>query len=190
MAMGWDDLLLALGGDFLKGLGSGMTMQERQSYGGLAPTTLNDAISNIKKMGNVIAEQAARPVTLGSSYVQPLPTFTGGGLPMPIGLLARDPALSNPSLLNNKSMTLNFGAGGPFAITPSGTPPGDPYNPNNPDQPNVPRAGDGSNGGYDNRPNPRPDPIARRGLSASTQSAGTEDPESVKQALRMLGVKV
>lgn len=42
--------------------------------------------------------RANRPVQLRSSYVQQPPTFTGGGLPMPIGVSGYDPALANPSL--------------------------------------------------------------------------------------------
>tara|TARA_R110000824_G_scaffold98701_1_gene235362 strand:+ start:3992 stop:4546 length:555 start_codon:yes stop_codon:yes gene_type:complete len=52
-----------------------------------------------RQMGMGLADIAKQPITMRSGFAQPLPTFTGGGLPMPIGIRAFDPALSNPGLL-------------------------------------------------------------------------------------------
>lgn len=51
------------------------------------------------QMAMGLADIAKQPITMRSSFVQPLPTFTGGGLPMPIGIRAHDPALNTPGLL-------------------------------------------------------------------------------------------
>jgi hypothetical protein len=61
-----------------------------------------DSRKMITDLGDILTQYAQEPIDLSSSYVQPLPTFTGGGLPMPIGVTGRDPALSNPSLLTNR----------------------------------------------------------------------------------------
>lgn len=64
---------------------------------------LNDMISPLKQRANT-------PVTLRSSYAQNLPVFTGGGLPMPIGIYGTDPALRDPSLLSSTPSMLLSGA--------------------------------------------------------------------------------
>ena len=53
----------------------------------------------LRQVGGALADVARQPYAARSSFVQPLPTFHGGGLPMPIGVRAFDPALSNPGLL-------------------------------------------------------------------------------------------
>ena len=51
------------------------------------------------QMAMGLADVAKQPISLRSSFAQALPTFTGGGLPMPIGVRAHDPALNTPGLL-------------------------------------------------------------------------------------------
>ena len=51
------------------------------------------------QMAMGLADVAKQPITMRSSFAQALPTFTGGGLPMPIGVRAHDPALNTPGLL-------------------------------------------------------------------------------------------
>lgn len=58
-----------------------------------------------------IAAFAGQPINMPSSYVQDTPTFAGGGMPMPVGLLGHDPALANPSLLSRPGVKLR----NPFA---------------------------------------------------------------------------
>lgn len=99
--------LLMLGGSFLGGLGQ-QGPQERQSYrgvGGADPTEmLPRAFGAISGLGDALTKQASQGVKLRSSYVQSPPTFAGGGMPMPIGLSGRDPALSDPSLLSKAGL--------------------------------------------------------------------------------------
>ena len=63
---------------------------------------MRDSRTMITELGQVLSGRAQEPFDLRSSYVQSLPTFSGGGLPMPIGVTGRDPALSNPYLLGTR----------------------------------------------------------------------------------------
>lgn len=74
--------------------------QELEPFTGeLSPeATARDMRSHLDQGWATLMEQARRPIQLQSSYVQPLPTFTGGGLPMPIGVTAQDPAFRNRRL--------------------------------------------------------------------------------------------
>lgn len=77
--------------------------QELESFAGwhdLSPAErLSEAINASREGSKVAKSFANQPVKLRSSYVQAPPVFTGGGLPMPVGVLGRDPALDDPSLL-------------------------------------------------------------------------------------------
>jgi len=54
-------------------------------------------LQDIGQMGVQRAGLAAQPVTMPGSFIQPPgPYYTGGGLPMPIGVTAQDPALFDP----------------------------------------------------------------------------------------------
>ena len=44
------------------------------------------------------AAASAQPSTLPGAFVQPLPWYSGGGLPIPIGVTAQDPALFAPGV--------------------------------------------------------------------------------------------
>ncbi len=74
------------------------------------------ALSNVAEVGGALTERAGAPITLRGAQVQQPPTFTGGGLPSPIGLTGRDPALDDPDLLTQLGVTL----GDPFL--PGGSP--------------------------------------------------------------------
>jgi hypothetical protein len=63
------------------------------------PWLLNRARANVEQMGAIAAERAGMPVSLPSAFVQQPPMFRGGGLPMPIGVTGRDPALMRPLLM-------------------------------------------------------------------------------------------
>lgn len=97
----------ALGGPVLSSLFApeGQELSSFEGYGEIDPVTmLQNANALIGNAGRGIAERAATPISLPSAYVQSTPVFTGGGLPMPIGLTGSDPALVNPSLLNLQGM--------------------------------------------------------------------------------------
>lgn len=61
---------------------------------------LEQAKDMITRMGQAQGERAFAPVSLPSAYVQQPGVYTGGGLPMPIGFTAADPALADPGLLS------------------------------------------------------------------------------------------
>ncbi len=61
---------------------------------------VNESKNLLNQHLGALTARAASPVTLRSSYVQQPGAYTGGGLPMPIGLVAQDPALADPSLLS------------------------------------------------------------------------------------------
>lgn len=93
-------------GPLLGGLGAGLgqpSSQQYQSFTG-SRTDPRDMMSQgrdlISRLADMGFANANRPVNLPSSYAQPLPSFSGGGLPMTIGASGRDPALNNPSLLH------------------------------------------------------------------------------------------
>ena len=61
---------------------------------------LHNVNSLIGRIGGAATQRAGAPVSLPSSYVQSLPVYAGGGMPMPIGATGQDPALADPSLLS------------------------------------------------------------------------------------------
>ena len=50
------------------------------------------------QLGGVLTGKAERPVTLPGAFAQPLPWYSGGGLPFSVGVTAQDPALYAPGL--------------------------------------------------------------------------------------------
>lgn len=78
--------------------------QELQSFEGHGPLDPRNMYSEARSQTNDMIEQlkarANRPVTVRSAYVQQPPVFTGGGLPMPIGVSGMDAALADRSLLS------------------------------------------------------------------------------------------
>lgn len=73
--------------------------QERRSYAGTTfdPVNINSEAHNLitSQIGGAIA-RANAPIDLPNAVVQPLPTFTGGGLPTPIGTTGRPGAGISP----------------------------------------------------------------------------------------------
>ena len=106
--------------------------QERTSFN-MPGSELVTPVARLKQLLKEIEDYSVQaktyadtPVRLRSSFVQQPPVFTGGGLPMPIGLTGVDPALHDPSLLEST----------PFSFI---KPPGEPTDTNSdPTSPNVP----------------------------------------------------
>lgn len=85
------------------GLGAANSGQDRTSFAGTAvdPTDLmTEQANNLRGFGSALTKRLGEGISLPDAYVQDLPTFTGGGLPQPIGLSGRDPALKDPSRLS------------------------------------------------------------------------------------------
>ena len=97
----------ALGGPVLSSLFApeGQELSSFEGRGALDPVTmLTNVNTMLGRVGKGVTERAATPISLPSSYVQTPPVFSGGGLPMPIGVSGQDPALANPSLMNLQGM--------------------------------------------------------------------------------------
>ena len=62
---------------------------------------LSRGIDTTEQMQAKLNQRMQTPVRLRSSFVQQPPVFTGGGLPMPIGVQGQDPALADPSLMSS-----------------------------------------------------------------------------------------
>ena len=93
-----------IGSAVMSGLGGALGQSaEGKLYGytgdAWPPWLLNRARANVEQMGAIAAERAGMPVSLPSAFVQQPPMFRGGGLPMPIGVTGRDPALMRPLLM-------------------------------------------------------------------------------------------
>lgn len=58
---------------------------------------------DVYNMEGIRAGHAAQPTTLPGAFVQPLPWYSGGGLPMPMGVTAQDPALFNPGVHQSRA---------------------------------------------------------------------------------------
>ena len=103
--MGLKDLLTGGGGG---GGDSGRTGTfEGESSGGVSVDPrdlLARGVDTSERQMSALEGRANRPVQLRSSYVQQPPTFTGGGMPMQIGLSGYDPALANPSLQTGEGL--------------------------------------------------------------------------------------
>lgn len=79
----------------------GQELQSFEGEGALDPRNMyGEARSGINDMLEQVKARANRPVRTRSAYVQQPPVFTGGGLPMPIGVSGMDPALADKSLLS------------------------------------------------------------------------------------------
>lgn len=118
MAMGWDDALMAMlagsniFGNLFGGGGEGQDLQtfegERRGNLSLDPRdVMAHGITAMGRFGDSLNDILSQPVNLRSAYVQDLPSFSGGGLPMPIGVSGRDLAMSDPSLLSLQSPYVN-----------------------------------------------------------------------------------
>ena len=88
-------------GPTLSGL-FGSDPQERKSFDGTNVSPLrmmNQANDFTNNFGRALAGRVSQGINLPSAVAQTPGAYTGGGLPMPIGVTAQDPALANPSLL-------------------------------------------------------------------------------------------
>lgn len=73
--------------------------QQRQSFEGSSadPTTgMTQVQDALRELIGTQADKVGKGVTLQSTVDPTLPTFTGGGLPMPIGVKPGDPSLAKP----------------------------------------------------------------------------------------------
>ena len=98
----------ALGGPVLSNLMApeGQTLSSFEGRGRVDPVSLLSQANWLNNaVGRAVTNRAASPISLPSSYVQQPGAYSGGGLPMPIGLVASDPALANPSLLTLPGIT-------------------------------------------------------------------------------------
>ena len=82
-----------LGGYGPRGIGEAPTRSS------IDPTLLGNILAPIEQMTGGAAGRARQPVTLPGAFVQPTPMFSGGGMAMPIGTTAVDPALQQPHLM-------------------------------------------------------------------------------------------
>lgn len=97
------DLILGGGSIALDGI-NGANQQKRQSFNGqhyggldLSPASMvGQGATQVGRWGQSLTDLASQPIELPGAYAQQPGTYTGGGLPMPIGLSGMDPALSDP----------------------------------------------------------------------------------------------
>lgn len=88
-------------GPTLSGL-FGSDPQERTSFRGtdVSPVKMMEQANDFAGgLGRALAGRVSQGINLPSAVAQTPGAYTGGGLPMPIGVSAEDPALANPSLL-------------------------------------------------------------------------------------------
>ena len=116
----------------------GQELNSFEGKGQISPVAMmsqTNALMNA--LGKALTSRAMTPISLASSVVQQPGAYTGGGLPFPIGNVATDPALANPSLLNLQGMgefeelnrMFSGAQNGQYAfpsMTPGGTPGGAP----------------------------------------------------------------
>jgi hypothetical protein len=94
----WIPLAMGAMGGIGGALGSGAKQESLVGYplpGARQPwagDVLKRGLGNLEHLGAVLAERAAAPVTLPGAYVAPTPWYGGGGLAMPVGTTAMDPA--------------------------------------------------------------------------------------------------
>ena len=98
--------IAAVLGPTLSGL-FGNDQQERKSFADDPARPGNDPRNILSSNRNVLDSlfgtlrtRAENGVSLPSAYAQQPGAYTGGGMAMPIGLVASDPALSNPLMLS------------------------------------------------------------------------------------------
>lgn len=91
----------ALGSAFGGGGGQDRESFKNQRHGtqlNLDPrAVLGDIMTTLGRQGANLEDRATSPISLPGAYAQPLPIYSGGGLPFPIGATGRDPALDNPA---------------------------------------------------------------------------------------------
>jgi hypothetical protein len=86
----WLESLLKIGGPLLGGLGEGLLTQKRQSFQGTGadPANLLAGVGGkLQGFESSLMDRMAKGPNLEHATVGSLPTFTGGGLPSPVGVL-------------------------------------------------------------------------------------------------------
>lgn len=166
--------------------------QELQSFEG-APGVdpkqkMRSLYDTISKIAPSILARANEPITLGSSFVQTPGGFSGGGLPMNIGVTGVDPAVSggswnlmNRQLLSHQGIpTSGMDTSGIFGADTSG---------DNPSRGGAqPRGSESRSGGPDYGPQPG-DPTGSTGQNGEdTQSYPNSLAGGVDDALSMLRI--
>lgn len=92
--MGLDPATLGLIATIGGGVGSSLFAPQGQqissfenSPGGTDPhDTLQNAGNEIQRLFDSLMQRSSEPIDMSHSYVQELPSFSGGGLPMPVGV--------------------------------------------------------------------------------------------------------
>lgn len=85
----WTSLLATLGGSVASGLSGAFGQQQRQSFSGTKAdpvSALANAQGAIGEFSKPLHERATTPPELTGPQGATLPTFTGGGMPTPIGV--------------------------------------------------------------------------------------------------------
>ncbi len=114
----------ALGGGAegkLGGYGAGKGPKTYPTRLSVNPSLLGQVLGPIEQIAGAAVGRARQPVTLPGAYAQPNPMYSGGGMPIPIGTTAVDPALQQPRLLGLPGINIGKGPlSGPYG-GPSGT---------------------------------------------------------------------
>ena len=133
-----------------------------------APEMMTAGTNQTAQFLDSLAAMANQPVHLRGAYAQPLPGFSGGGLPMSIGAPAMDPGFLNQGLYDLPGIKLGRGSQGPGFS--NWTPPNDWHT--------------GFGSGYGNQPIPN-----RSGNFFGTPGSTDLDPfTEAESALNLLGV--
>lgn len=188
-------MLTGMVGGPLLGAAFGRDPAELQSFEGTwdnGPTYLlqhnKELLDSIMPM---IMGRANAGVSLPSAYVQQPGSYSGGGLPMPIGLVASDPALSNPNLLKlpgvSSSMPASEGKGwtpGDGSILRWGQPQDD-STPDNPDyvDPGGYHGGKPPSGQPPRTAQPRSGPMRRSAAPLFSEGDLIDPGDDLQQAL-------
>ena len=129
-------LISQLAGPLMSMLGGGGDVEGRQSFegmGSISPQAMMHTNQDLlSRLMGAATERAGQPISLSSAtQVQQPGAFTGGGMPFPIGLVAQDPALGNPSLLNRPGLgeyqNIMTGLGGGGGVEGGSVVPGSGY---------------------------------------------------------------
>lgn len=75
-------------GSVISAIGQALSTQYRQSYGNRAPAGIDANDQRLRDVYARLTGQMDKGIDLPTAPTSGFPTFTGGGLPMPIGLLA------------------------------------------------------------------------------------------------------
>lgn len=138
------DMIGLLGGGLLGGITApqGQKLQSFSGTGGTDPVRMgHDVEGLLSDFLTSTMDRAAEPVTMKTT-VNPLPNFTGGGLPFTIAAPGQDANRLNPALRTTPGVTIPRRAlsGGP-GVPPPGAVPGAPdwpYQPPGTTDPNAP----------------------------------------------------